>query len=141
MPIDKNILEQYIDACALIRETERDIQELNRKKSVVQDSVKGSNPEFPYQPQSFHIEGSREEVADRISLEYEERLLKERKKEAERIKTEVEAWLNTIPMRMRRIIKFKFFEELTWQQVAQCMGRKASGDSVRKEFDNFMRKK
>lgn len=139
--MDKNILEQYIDACALIRETERDIQELNRKKAVVQDSVKGSNPEFPYQPQSFRIEGSREEVADRISLEYEERLLKKRKKEAERIKTEVEAWLNTIPMRMRRIIKFKFFEELTWQQVAQCMGRKASGDSVRKEFDNFMRKK
>lgn len=137
--MDKNILEQYIDACALIRETERDIQELNRKKAVVQDSVKGSNPEFPYQPQSFRIEGSREEVADRISLEYEERLLKERKKEAERIKIEVEAWLNTIPMRMRRIIKFKFFEELTWQQVAQRMGRNATKDSVRMELENFMK--
>lgn len=139
--MDKNILEQYIDACALIRETERDIQELNRKKAVVQDSVKGSNPEFPYQPQSFHIEGSREEVADRISLEYEERLLKKRKKEAERIKTEVEAWLNTIPMRTRRIIKFRYFEKLTWQQVAQRMGGKATESSIKMEFQRFLQKK
>lgn len=139
--MDKNILEQYIDTCALIRETERDIQELNRKKAVVQDSVKGSNPEFPYQPQSFHIEGSREEVADRISLEYEERLLKKRKKEAERIKTEVEAWLNTIPMRTRRIIKFRYFEKLTWQQVAQRMGGKATESSIKMEFQRFLQKK
>lgn len=137
--MDKNILEQYIDACALIKETERDIQELNRKKAVVQDSVKGSNPEFPYQPQSFHIEGSREDVADRMSLRYEERLLKERKAEAERIKLQVEAWLNTIPMRMQRIIKFRYFEKMTWQQVAQRMGGKSSENNLKKEFERFMK--
>lgn len=139
--MDKNILEQYIDACELIRETERDIQKLERKKATVQDSVKGSNPEFPYQPQSFRIEGCREEAADAISLKYEEELLKERKTEAERIKLQVEAWMNTIPMRMQRIINFRYFEKMTWQQVAQRMGGKATGESTRKELENFLKKK
>lgn len=138
--MDKNILEQYIDACALIKETERDIQKLEHKKSVVQDSVKGSNPEFPYQPQSFHIEGSREDVADRISLRYEERLLKERKAEAERIKTEVEAWLNTIPMRMRRIIRYKIFDGLTWEETANKVDGKKSGEGIRMEFKRYLKK-
>ena len=95
--MDKNILEQYIDACELIKETEEDIRKLKRKKAVIQDSVKGSNPDFPYQQQSFHIEGTREEVKDKICLEYEEKLLKERKANAERIKLDVESWMNTLP--------------------------------------------
>ena len=48
--MEKQILMDYIDACELIRETEQDIQRLKRKKSeTVQGSVKGSNPDFPYQ--------------------------------------------------------------------------------------------
>ena len=55
--MDKTVLEQYIDACALIRETEEDIRKLQKRKGIVQDSVKGSNPEFPYQAQSFSYRG------------------------------------------------------------------------------------
>ena len=58
MPVDKEILTQYIDACELIKETERDIQRLRqRRKVILQDSVKGSMHEFPYAAQSYHIEG------------------------------------------------------------------------------------
>ena len=32
IPMDKNILNQYIDACELIRETEQEIKKLNRKQ-------------------------------------------------------------------------------------------------------------
>ena len=55
--MEKQILMEYIDACELIRETEQDIQRLKRKKSeTVQGSVKGSNPDFPYQEQHFRLE-------------------------------------------------------------------------------------
>lgn len=138
--MDKNILDQYMDACALIKETEADIQELKKRKRVVQDSVKGSNPEFPYQAQSFRIEGTTERTGDWSLLAAEQRILADRKANAAKIKTEVEAWMNTIPQRMQRIIRMKIFKNLEWERIADEIGRGATGDSVRKEFERFIKK-
>ena len=41
---------------------------------------------------------------------------------------------------MRRIIKYKFFNRLSWEEVATLMGKKCSADGVRMEFNNFMKK-
>lgn len=141
MPVDKEILTQYIDACELIKETERDIQRLRqRRKVILQDSVKGSMQEFPYAAQSYHIEGlAYATVRTPSLLDDEEELLEERRAAAAEIKVQVEAWLNTVPQRLQRIIRMKFFEELTWGEVAVRMGRKATADSVRMEFTNFMK--
>lgn len=138
--MDKRILYDYIDACELIKETEEEIRKLRKKKkTITRTSVSGSNPEFPYNPQHFEIEGTTFTHKDDSNLREEEKILEERKKNAEKIKLEVERWMNTIPNRMQRIIKRKIFDELTWQQVAQKMGRKATGDSIRMEFNNFMK--
>ena len=137
--MDKTVLEQYIDACALIRETEEDIRKLQKRKGIVQDSVKGSNPEFPYQAQSFHIEGTAEQISDQSILETEEKLLEMQKEDARKIKIEVEAWMLTIPIRMQRIIKWKIFYGLTWQQVANKLGNKATENSAKKEFERFLK--
>lgn len=140
IPMDKRILYDYIDACELIKETEAEIRKLRKKKkTIVRTSVSGSNPEFPYNPQHFEIEGTTFTHKDDSNLREEEKILEERKKNAEKIKLEVERWMNTIPNRMQRIIEYKIFKELTWQQVAQKMGRKATGDSIRMEFNNFMK--
>ena len=138
--MDKNILNQYMDACALIRETEADIWELEKRKRTVQDSVKGSNPEFPYQSQSFHIEGTAEHPGDWSLLAAEQKILADRKANAAKIKTEVEAWMNTIPQRMQRIIRMKIFKNFEWERIADEIGRGATGDSVRKEFERFIKK-
>ena len=48
--MDKGILDQYIDACELIKETELEIIRLeNMQVQMAQDSVMGSNPEYPYE--------------------------------------------------------------------------------------------
>ena len=138
--MDKNILDQYIDACALIRETEEDIRKLKRRQGTVQDSVKGSNPEFPYQAQSFHIEGTAEQISDQSALEAEEKILEMRKADARKIKMDVEAWMNTIPQRMQRIIRFKFLQNLSWEETARLIGKGKSGESTRKELENFLKK-
>lgn len=138
--MDKNILDQYMDACALIKETEADIQELKKRKRTVQDSVKGSNPEFPYQAQSFHIEGTTERTGDWSLLAAEQRILADRKVNAAKIKTDVEAWMNTIPQRIQRIIRFKYFQNLSWEETAELIGKGKSGESTRKELENFMKK-
>lgn len=140
--MDKNILNDYIDACALVQETERDIRALKKKrKTIIQTNVSGSNPDFPYQPQHFKIEGTTFTYADDSALRWDEGLLERRKANAKKIKLNVEEWMLTIPARMQRIIRWKFLEELTWEEVAVKMGRKATGDSVRLEFQRFMAEK
>lgn len=139
--MEKSILEQYVDACELISETERDIQRLEDKQHIVQDSVRGSMHEFPYAAQSFHLEGiSSSSVGDRIALEISRKLLQDRKEGAEKLKHQVEAWMLTIPTRMQRIIRLRFFEGESWAEVARIVGRTATEESVKKEFYRFLQK-
>ena len=140
--MEKSILEQYVDACELIRETEKDIRRLESKQHIVQDSVKGSMHDFPYAPQSFHVEGvSSESVGNRIALQISRQLLQERKAKAEQLKHGVEQWMLTIPIRMQRIIRLRFFEGESWAEVALIMGRTATEDSIKKEFYRFLQEK
>ena len=141
--MDKQILYQYIDACELIKETEEEIRRIKRqRKRIEQDVVKGSSHDFPYTPTNFHVEGlSYAAVKNPRSLEVQEKILEQRKAAAEEIKLQVEAWLVTVPPRMQRIIRYKVFDGLTWGQVAARMGRKATADSVKKEFQRFMAEK
>jgi hypothetical protein len=136
--MDKKILNDYIDACAVIRETEAEIRKLEKKRKLVQDKVTGSNPEWPYEPRSFSLGGTVETVADANRLNFEKHILEMQKEDAEKIKRQVEEWMLTVPIRMQRIIRYKIFEEKTWDQVAIRMGRKATKDSVRMEFERFM---
>lgn len=138
--MDKQILEQYIDACELIKDTKEEIGKLRKRRRQIQkDSVKGSAQEFPYTLQTYHLEGlGYATVKDPDELDRMEELLAERIRNAEKIKRQVEAWLNTVSPRMQRIIRYRVFEDMTWAQVAMKMGRKATADSVRMEFERFM---
>lgn len=137
--MDKKILEDYIDACEFIKETEAEIKKLEMKKRFVQDKVRGSNPDWPYEERSFSLGGSVETAADASALEREKRILEEQRKVASDLKLGVEKWMKEIPFRMQRIIRYKFFNELTWEEVATLMGRKCTKESVRKEFESFMK--
>ena len=138
--MDKRILSDYIDACAQVKETKEALQKLQKaKKRRELDAVKGSSHEFPYTAQTFHIEGLAYAVLQDPGEEDRlEEILRERLRNAERIKQDVEAWLNTIPMRMQRIIRYRIFEELPWNDVAVRMGRQATAESVKKEYQRFM---
>ena len=139
--MDKEILKQYIDACEQVKEAKVDILRLKKnRKKIVQDRVSGSAHEFPYTAKSFHIEGlSYPVVKDPDELDRREAILQERLQKAGEIKRQVEAWMLTIPQRMQRIIRYRVFEELSWNEVAIRMGRKATADSVRMEYTNFMK--
>ena len=138
--MDKKILEDYIDACAFIKDTEADIKKLKKKRKIVIDKVRGSNPEFPYQPQSFGIAGTTTTYAKEDLIKSEEHILETQKRQAEELKLQVEEWMQEIPFRMQRIIKYKVFNKLSWEEVAKLMGRKCTADSVRMEYTNFMKK-
>ena len=137
--MDKRILQDYIDACELVKETEKDICRLDqKKKTIIQTNVKGSMHEYPYVEQHFKVQGTTFSVKDDSRLRYEEKLLELRKARAEQVKLQVEEWMLTIPLRMQRIIRYKFFEGRTWRQVADKIGKKATENSIKKEFERFM---
>lgn len=138
--MDKKVLSDYIDACEFIKETEEEIKKLEKKRRIVQDKVKGSNPDFPYEQRSFNLGGTVETLAEAGLLARERQILETQKREAEELKLQVEEWMQEIPFRMQRIIRYKFFKELTWEEVATLMGRKYTADGVRMEFNNFMKK-
>lgn len=140
--MNKKILEDYIDACENIKDTEKHIQKLKKqKKSIIQTNVTGSNPNFPYEKTHFKIQGVQFSYADDRQLRVNEKILEDRKANAESLKNQVEEWLNTIPNRMQRIIRYRVFEGMTWEQVAKRLGRKATGESVRMEYNRFMEEK
>ncbi len=138
--MDKSILTDYTDARELIKETEEDIRRL-RKREIVHDKVSGSNPEFPYQPQSFNLSGVAEISLDDSELKKEKELLQQRRENARQIKIKAEEIMNRAPVRMQRIIRFKVFQEKSWDEVAILMGRKCTADSVRKEFERYLKEK
>lgn len=140
--MDKKILEDYIDACAVLEQTEAEIKKLKRKqKTIVKTNVEGSNPEWPYEKKHFTIQGTQFTYVDDGQLRIEEQLKEHQKKDAAELKLMVEEWMLSIPFRMRRIIEYKFFHELTWEEVAKLMGRKCTGESVRQEYRRFMEEK
>ena len=139
--MDKRILIDYIDACKIVEETKEEIRKLKKnRKRILTDTVKGSSHDFPYTLQTYRTEGlAYSVVKNPDELNRLEETLKERLQNAEKIKHDVEVRLNTIPMRMQRIIRYKIFEGLTWAEVAIRMGRKATPDGIRKEYENFMK--
>ncbi|WP_033124973.1 DNA-directed RNA polymerase sigma-70 factor [Eubacterium sp. ER2] len=137
--MDKKVLSDYIDACKFIEETEAEIKKLEKRRRIVQDKVRGSNPEFPYEERSFSLHGTAKTLVEAGRLARERQILEDQKAEAEELKLQVEEWMQEIPFRMQRIIRYKFFKELTWEEVATLMGRKCTKESVRKEFELFMK--
>lgn len=136
--MNKTVLYEYIDACAVLAETEAEIERLEKKKNIVHDKVYGSNPEWPYEPMAFKIEGTCEAPGDMYLLRRKRELLDAQKKEAAALKHQVEVWLNEIPFRMRRIVRYKYFERLSWEEIADRM-KARSGESLRKELEKFLK--
>lgn len=136
----KQVLNDYVDACELVRETEDDIAELEQKQSVVtSDKVKGSMNEHPYTQQSFNIEGFVYDEKHTERLEKERALLEERKRRAEVVKLQALGIINQAPTRIQRIIRYRCMERLTWKEVAEKMDNRTTEKSAQKEFERFLK--
>lgn len=137
----KNMLEalkEYIHAVAMEKESIEEIARIERKsKTIENDSVKGSMSCFPWTAKNFHIEGIAYDAEDDKKLEEQKAILRERALISGEIRLKVDRYMNRIPPKMQRIIKYKLFEGNTWEDAATRMGSK-SGESLRKDFKKFI---
>ena len=103
--------------------------------------VSGSNPEYPYNPQCFSIEGTEYTYQDDVRLRAEEKLLLEQKENAERKKEKAERAIVNAPSRIQRIIRFRYKNNFSWNTIAVKMGRGATANSVRMELNRYLEEK
>lgn len=134
----KQILNDYVDACELVRETEDDIEALQNEESMMtSDKVKGSMREYPYIEKSFNIKGTDERQVEH--LRRKRMILNERKAKAENIRLQALEVINQAPTRIQRIIRYRCMEKLTWKEVAEKMDIRTTEKSVQKEFERFLK--
>lgn len=132
-------LNDYVDAEALYKETVKEMAAIERKKTtIVHDFVKGSSQSFPYTAGNIHISGIQYTPEDEATLREDEEILKERARKTKETKMLVEHYMLRIPPRMQRIIRYKIFDGDTWEEVATRLGRNATGESVKKEYQRFI---
>ena len=139
--MDKRTLEDYRLLEQQIKVLERQIAEKEHQAAAYEHTVvRGSNPEFPYQPKSFHNQG--------YNIRYDERRrervrklkdkLERQKAEAERCRLEVQEWVAAIPDTTARLIfTYKYVDGLTHRQI----GRKLHLDHSRigRKIDEYLK--
>lgn len=112
----KELLEQYPDICAEIKELEEQM------RRGVSDTVSGSSPDYPYTQHTITIKGVPPELPDRL-----EGLKKQ--------KAEIEAFVAGLPnSRQRRIVTYRALKGYSWAAVAAKMGHRYSGEAVKKQY-------
>lgn len=144
--ISKEILIQYSDL-------QQEITELHdRKKSLekqfksfldggtVTDMVTGGSGGI----QHFKIEGFPVVAYEkaRNALQRNIQRIEDKYTELLELQNDVEEYIESIgDSRMRRIIRMRFIDKLTWNQVADNIGGGNTEDSVRMAFNRFIEEK
>jgi DNA-directed RNA polymerase specialized sigma24 family protein len=137
--MEKSILTQYLSAVKLINYTEGQINRLKTEKTaVVSDTVTGSNPNFPYEPRIFKVEGFGSAAFSDEQIRRLEKILTQRKKAAAELRVQVEEWLNTLPVRMQVIVELKYFNNYTWEEVSREVGKGTTPAGLKMEYKRFM---
>lgn len=107
----------------------------------VTDSVKGSDPCFPYVEHTILISGVDIDGYNR-KVDRLKRKLQKRMDELIDIKVELNEYISTIKdSELRQIFTLRYIDNLTWQQIAIKMGGDEScdGSTERKKHDRFLK--
>lgn len=145
--MDKGILVQYTDLQEEIKDirrraegVRRQLERLEREGTVI-DAVKGTRQDGTFG--SIRIEGF--PYADyekrRRSLQSYLLTLEEMEERLLELTGKAEEYINSIEdSRMRRIVQYRIIDGLSWYEVADRMGGKATSEGCRKYFDRFFEK-
>lgn len=143
--VSKEILIQYADLQEEVKELRGQIDNLERqiekieKEGCVKDSVKGGLGGI----QHFVVEGFPVPAIERKTsmLRNRQQMLNNREMRLLETLNEVEEFIDTVnDSYIRRIITARVIDGLTWQKVAEKMGKNSTEESIKKTFYRFLDK-
>lgn len=130
-------LEQIMDLRNEIEQLEKEIDRI--KRTVKQDKVTGSLSEFPYTKTSFTITGYN--YASNCETRGKEAEAARKLLELHDLTREIDQWLRSVESsKIRQIITYRYFDGLTWNDVAAKMGYRYSADGCRMTLKRFLKK-
>lgn len=140
----KQDLEQYNDLLIECEENEIEIKKIEReidelKNMTVKDSVSGGFGGI----QHFVIEGTPvKSYNSKINaLRSTQLTMMKLQHMAIEKRDEIEKFISSVDnSRIRRIIRYKYIDCLSWYEVSERIGGKCNSESVRKELERFLKK-
>ena len=144
IPVDKSILIQYSDLVEEVKDLRRRIQKLQDdidKLETVEDSVKGTRKDGTIG--SIIVSGYPVPAYYRYKNQLEKREAALRKKEAKLLElvNAVEEYITGInDSKMRRILRYRYIDNMSWTKIAFRMGKKYTAESCRKLHNRFFGK-
>ncbi len=146
----KQILKQYTellrereDIKRRLRNTEEKLEKLEEDGFLVADSVtcgrRGKKPLKTYVVRGFPFP-EWEQLHMRLKLQ-KGQLTQAEKSITENVKAVEEFIQGVTDSRMRRLLRYRYLDELGWTEVALRMGGKHTADSCRMTVDRFLQKK
>ncbi len=145
--MDKDILVQYTDLQEEIRDIRRRAErargqmERMETEGTVLDAVKGTRQDGTFG--SIRIEGFPYADYEKRRRSLQSYLLKlaEMEEKLLELTNQAEEYINSIEdSRMRRIVQYRILDGLSWYEVADRMGGKATSDSCRMYYERFLQK-
>lgn len=145
--MDKSILTQYTDLQEEIKDIRRRAEGVRRQlerlegEGTVIDAVKGTRQDGTFG--SIRIEGFPYAEYDKRRRSLYDYLLKLEEAEGKLLEltNKAEEYINSIEdSRMRRIVQYRIMDGLSWYEVADRMGGKATSEGCRKYFERFFEK-
>lgn len=144
--MNKNVLEQYTSIKKEIADLERMIADSNRKikmyeKQIVSDTVTGTRDDLTIGP--IKITGIAQQKLDEQQELNRKRVQKMNrfKKKLENIVVEVEEYIQSIDdSEVRRIVRMRYVENLSWVRIAIYMGKGYTEDSCRIKIERYLKR-
>jgi len=118
--VDKKTLESYQKIKLEKEELKQKL--INMRGERHHASVRGSNPEFPYQPMSFHMEGyyAGEDEKLRRRKEATKKRIHAKVIMLQQLEDEIEAFIDSIPdVTLRLIFRYRYLDGLTQEEIGK----------------------
>lgn len=145
--MDKDILVQYTDLQEEIRDIRQRVERASGQmerletEGTVLDAVKGTRQDGTFG--SIRIEGFPYADYEKRRRSLQNYLLKlaDMEEKLLELTNQAEEYINSIEdSRMRRIVQYRILDGLSWYEVADRMGGKATSEGCRKYFERFFEK-
>ena len=145
MPMDKKIMIQYADLQEETKDLRKRIEKTKyqiaqlEKQGIVSDTVRGSRQDGTIGPIKITGFPDRDYHKRANTLNRQLMLLQEKEDELLELTNEAELYIESIEdSRIRRIFRYRYLDDMSWEKVARTMGGGNTADGCRSAHDRYI---